>query len=215
MSAVTKMLVLWRRRAFVVRRLEWPARRWALKRYLEDHDARAERVRQASLGSEGRLVFICHGNIMRSAYAAQVARQRFPQWASRVVDGGTHAKLGRPAQDSAVRVGRELHAPLDGHTATPLAALALSSHDVVVCMDAMNEANVLAAYPALERRVFRVGDILGVHPALAVGMSAPALGPMDDREVRDPYGKGDKCALDAFTRLTDVTVMWMVHVGAS
>ncbi len=161
------------------------------------------------------MVFVCHGNIMRSAYAAQVAKQQFPHVAHRVADGGTHASPGRPPQDSALRVSRELQAPLDGHAATPMAMLALSPHDIVVCMDAMNEANVLAAYPALAERVFRVGDIAAPGVTGVSGQPSHEGVSHDDREVRDPYGEGDDSTRDAFGRIAQLVARWMAQTGAA
>ena len=214
MSSFTQWLARWRRRQFIVRALKGAARSWALRRYLERPEVRAGRVQCAVLGENGRVVFVCHGNIMRSAYAAQVARQQYPHLAHRVADGGTHAKQGRPPQDSALRVSRELQAPLDGHEATPMAMLALSPHDIVVCMDAMNEANVLAAYPALASRVFRVGDIASAGMIGVANQSSQQGVSHDDREVRDPYGEGDDSTRDAFARIARLVDHWMVQAGA-
>jgi protein-tyrosine-phosphatase len=161
------------------------------------------------------MVFVCHGNIMRSAYAAQVAKQRFPHVAHRVADGGTHATKGRPPQESALRVSREQQAPLDGHEATPMAMLALSPHDIVVCMDAMNEANVLAAFPGLAERVFRVGDIEAPAVTGVSGQLSQQGVSHDDREVRDPYGQGDASTRDAFMRIAQLVARWIAQAGAA
>jgi protein-tyrosine-phosphatase len=106
------------------------------------------------------------------------------------------------AQDSALRVSRELGTPLDGHEATSLASLAISPADIVVCMDAQNEANVLAAHPTLAGRVFRVGDIFasGVTPGSTISLA--------DRELRDPYGLGDARTREAFEHLVPLTLHW-------
>jgi protein-tyrosine phosphatase len=193
------MLSLFRRRLFILRTLNGEARRWALRRYLERRASRAARLRSASLSERGRLVFVCHGNIMRSAYAAQVARRAFPAYSDRIVSGGTHAASGSAAQDSALRVSREFDMPLDNHISAPLELLALNGDDVVVCMDALNEANVLAEYPILADRVFRVGDIDTAHETLA----------HEDRELLDPFGRGDEVTRDAFSRLSTLAEVWI------
>jgi len=213
-SAVRQWLARWRRRQFIVRALQGAARSWAIRRYFERPDVRARRVQRAVLGETGRVVFVCHGNIMRSAYAAQVAKAHSPQLVHRVADGGTHATPGRPPQDSALRVSRELQGPLDGHAATPVAMLALSPHDIVVCMDAMNEAHVLAAYPALAERVFRVGDVEAAGVTGVGGQPSPHGVAHDDREVRDPYGQGDERTRDAFVRIAQLVERWMAQAGA-
>ena len=191
----------WRRRLWTLRVLRGDARRWAVRRLLEGSAARERRLAAAAVGDAGRLVFVCHGNIMRSAFAVQVARAHAPQWADRIVGGGTHARAGRPAQMEALAVSRVLGQPLDDHAATPLEALALSPYDVVICMDALNEANVLAAVPGAAARVFRAGDIRAGDETAHHG----------DREIVDPYARGEEATRDAFVRVTVLTRAWVDH----
>jgi len=191
----------WRRRLWTLRVLRGDARRWAVRRLLEGSAARERRLAAAAVGDAGRLVFVCHGNIMRSAFAVQVARAHAPQWADRIVGGGTHARTGRPAQMEALAVSRVLGQPLDDHAATPLEALALSPYDVVICMDALNEANVLAAVPGAAARVFRAGDIRAGDETAHHG----------DREIVDPYARGEESTRDAFVRVTVLTRAWVDH----
>jgi protein-tyrosine-phosphatase len=200
--AAPSLIATWRRRLWVLRTLRGEARRWALRRYMEAASRRAQRVAAAALGESGRLVFVCHGNIMRSAFATRVVHENHPQSASRVVGGGTHAKAGRPAQDVALAVAAEMDLPMVSHRATPLETLALHRHDVIVCMDALNEANVLAAYPSLATCVFRVGDIVAAGETVA----------RRDRELHDPYGKGEQVTKAAFEALQVLAEAWAQHV---
>jgi protein-tyrosine phosphatase len=189
-----------------MRVLHGPSRKRAWERLLESSVQREARLAAATLGSTGRLVFVCHGNIMRSAFATQVARAHVPAAAARIVGAGTHATAGRSAQDAALEVSRTMALPLDGHTATPLHALGLSGSDVVVCMDVLNEANVLAAYPALAARVFRVGDIC------AGGETPGAQRSHADREIVDPYGRGIPATRDAFERVAELARQWAARL---
>ena len=198
----------WRRRVWVMRVLSGAARRWAWRRYVESPGSRAARLEQASLGESGRLVFVCHGNIMRSAFATYVARERFPALSARIVGGGTHAKDGRKAQDVALAVAAQMDLPMEQHSATPIEALALTPRDVIVCMDAMNEANVLAVQPELAPRVFRVGDIVAGRETALAAQALP------DRELHDPYGKGELVTRVAFDRLRALGVLWAERVIA-
>lgn len=198
MSLLTRL----KRQLWVLRTTHGSARRWAIQRLLESPSARAARLAAVAATPANRLVFICHGNIMRSAFATAVARERHAAVAERVVGAGTHATAGRAAQDSALRVSRDLGVPLDAHTASPLAAVAPSAGDVLVCMDAVNEANVLAAYPALAARVFRVGDVA----------AGDVTAPIALREVRDPYGQGDDATRAAFGTVQQLAGKWLRHL---
>lgn len=208
MSLLTRL----RRQLWVLRTTHGAARRWALRRLFESPSARATRLAALSAAPASRLVFICHGNIMRSAFATAVARSEVARGAvargqqtvapERVVGAGTHATAGRAAQDSALTVSRELGVPLDAHVASPLAAVAPSAGDVLVCMDAVNEANVLAAYPALAARVFRVGDVAAGDVTGAIAL----------REVRDPYGQGDDATRAAFSTVQQLAGKWLRHL---
>lgn len=202
-----------RRWLWVLRTLPAPARRWAVRRLLESRAARRGRLEQALAGSQGRLVFVCHGNIMRSAFAAEIARDAQPALAARIVGAGTHATTGRPAQDSALRVAPAFGVSLHGHTATSLEVAAIAAHDVVVCMDVMNEANVLASGVPAER-VFLVGDVLAVaHEPATDGLMTDGPTPAG-REVLDPYGKGDAVTHDAFATLAQLARHWAGHFAA-
>jgi protein-tyrosine phosphatase len=189
---------------WVLRTLDPGARPWALRRYLEHAAQRRRRLEALRAGRAGRLVFVCHGNIMRSAFAAQVARTHLPAVADRVVGGGSHAEPGQQAQNVAIAVARELDLPLDDHRSTPMQALALNAEDVIVCMDAMNEANVLMTFPRLASRVFRVGDI-GAFDETEVFL---------DREVHDPYDRGEAVTREAFRAISVLAAAWTDRVFA-
>jgi protein-tyrosine-phosphatase len=188
---------------WVLRTLPPMSRRWAVRRLLESHATRQRRLEAALAAAPGRLVFVCYGNIMRSAFAAESARAMHPAVAPRIIGAGTHAKNGRAAQDSAIRVALAFGVSLDGHRATSLQSVALTAQDLVVCMDIMNEANVLAHLGRADR-VFLVGDIVSV---------AASHG---DREVADPYGKGDAVTEQAFATLATLSERWVAaFAGAS
>lgn len=191
-----------RRWVWVLRTLSPSARRWALRRQLESPASRQRRLHEAlqqlSRSTTGRLVFVCHGNIMRSAFATEVARAAQPAYANRIVGAGTHAKTGRQAQDSAIRVAPLFGMSLESHTASDLTVTAITADDVVVCMDVMNEANVLAREVPAER-VFLVRDINGTAKTEASSGS---------REVHDPYGKGDAVTTAAFCALAKLAAEW-------
>lgn len=214
-----------RRTFWLLRNLPKGARWWLLKRLMESRDARRARLNGALGAPNTRLVFVCHGNIMRSAFSAQVARTAVPEYADRIVSTGTHANPGREAQATALAVAAALDVDLSSHQASSFAGINLSTADLVICMDRANEARVLN-YLGQGQRVFLVGDICELdawhdqHGATANGGSDLAtaetlsMAPQratrggDGREVADPYGKGPGVTQAAFLRLLDLAELW-------
>ncbi len=223
------MLSRARRSLWLLRTLPPGASWWLLRRSLESSVARRERLSRALNDASGRLVFVCHGNIMRSAFCAEVARHEVPGQAARIVSGGTHASLGSGAETTALEVARAFDVDLGAHRSSPLDELELNERDVVVCMDRGNEARVLH-FLGQGQRVFLVGDIdelsaAAGQPALpgqsaaggGVGGAANETAPGapidgadagDDREVPDPYGKGPDVTRRAFLRLRFRAELW-------
>jgi protein-tyrosine-phosphatase len=187
-----------RRLAGLVRRLPGPVRGRAIARLVETPTARRQRLLALRTAPPARLVFVCHGNIMRSAYAECHARELIPWAGAHVASAGTHAAAGRPAHPDALAAAAALGTPLEGHTATPLHALVCHTHDVFVCMDRANEAHVLAWAGEFAPRVFLIGDVP------ASGSVAAA-----SREVRDPYALGADVTTRAFVSIRAHVAEWV------
>lgn len=123
------------------------------------------------------ILFVCHGNIMRSAAAAGFLRDdlRAAGIANvKVGSAGTHAHDGRPADTRAQDAARSLGLSLREHTATRLTAQLVAEYDVIFAMDDMNYVNILAAFPSARPKLLLFG-----------GMSAS--GSYDAHEIPDPY----------------------------
>ncbi len=214
-----------RRTFWLLRNLPNGARWWLLKRLMESRDARMARLTGALGAPNTRLVFVCHGNIMRSAFSAQVARATVPDHADQIVSTGTHANPGREAEPNALAVAASLGVDLSSHQASSFVGIGLSAGDLVICMDRANEARVLD-YLGQGQRVFLVGDISELHAwrgqhgapsypgagdATAETLSgAPqrAESGGDGREVADPYGRGFSVTQVAFLRLLSLAQLW-------
>ncbi len=117
-------------------------------------------VSSPQAGSVKRLVFVCHGNICRSAFADVVARQKGLNSAS----FGLSTSSGKPANDRAAKVAATLGYPLDDHVTTDRADFAPQPGDYLLAME-VRQLHRLAADP-------KFGDfprgLLGsfAHPAV-------------------------------------------------
>jgi protein-tyrosine-phosphatase len=135
-------------------------------------------VRPESLPHPARSVlFVCHGNIMRSAAAAGFLREELrAAGISNVTVGsaGTHAHIGRPADARAQDAARELGLSLSEHSATRLTRKLVADYDVIFAMDDLNYVNILKTYPESRTKLMLLG---GMRPS----GSYPA------HEIADPY----------------------------
>jgi len=123
------------------------------------------------------VLFVCHGNIMRSAAAAGFLREelRTAGLANiRVASAGTHAHDGRPADIRALDAAHQLGLSLREHSATRLTPRLVAEHDVIFAMDELNYVNVATMYPQARKKLLLFG-----------GMSAS--GRYRAHEIADPY----------------------------
>lgn len=114
-----------------------------------------------------RLVFVCKGNICRSAYAEAVARSL----GIAAVSCGLNAIDGAPADEVAVNSARKRGYSLDSHRTTPVLRLDLNSSDLLVAMEPWQTK-------ALK-------NILGRdHPSTLLGLWCDPVLP----HIQDPFG---------------------------
>lgn len=185
-------------------RLPGGSRGPAILRLLESRTARRRRLEKALRQPAQTVVFVCHGNIMRSAFAAAWTQSHHPGLSRRILSAGTHAILGRRAQQSALAVAEVLKCPLIAHRATPLSAITPSGDTLFICMDKANEANTVARFPRCSERVFLIGDVQELGRQEACGIVA--------REVRDPYDLGNPVTLDAFQAIVKLLDLWAAAI---
>lgn len=82
-------------------------------------------------GSIERLVFVCKGNICRSAYAGAVAKF----YGYNAISCGIETVIGAPADKEAIIVGAEKGIDLAHHRTTPIQSLVLDKSDLLVVME--------------------------------------------------------------------------------
>jgi protein-tyrosine phosphatase len=118
-----------------------------------------------------RLVFVCKGNICRSAYAeARASSAGFP-----AASFGIEARPDAPADPSATTHAAARNVSLSAHRTTPLRAFAYRPGDLLVCMEPPQAKIVAKLFPGGRLQVTLLG--LWAKPA------RPWL--------FDPYGSGD------------------------
>ena len=92
---------------------------------------------------------------------------------------GTAAREGTPADPRGVRVAKEMGIVLDEHRAGRLSEELVNRADLIVVMDFLNEADVVARFPAAAGKVRLLGSFLG-EDARPVEIRDPYSGSQDD-----------------------------------
>lgn len=137
---------------------------------------------QVDWQSVERLVFVCKGNICRSAYAEAVARSLDIE----AVSCGLDAVVGAPADEAAARIARERGFSLDEHKSTPMTSLQLRDTDLLVAMEPWQTE-------------FLRENLLSEHSRTLLGIWTRPVFPF----IQDPFGYSpvyfDKC----FERIED------------
>lgn len=139
---------------------------------------RGENQRQVPAGARS-FVFVCFGNIMRSAmteFLMKKALSQAPQAVGqdvRIVSAGLHANPGREAHPWMQEAAEGLGISLTSHRAKLLTREMVDHADAIFAMDFQNKAELLTLYPNAAEKIYMLGTY--------------AEGPWKDREIPDPY----------------------------
>jgi len=87
--------------------------------------------RKVDWGSVERLVFVCKGNICRSAYAEALARSLGVE----SVSCGLHTRLGLPANERAIQTASLRGVDLKTHRTMPIENFRLRKNDLFIVME--------------------------------------------------------------------------------
>jgi protein-tyrosine phosphatase len=124
-------------------------------------------------------VFVCFGNIMRSAMAEFLMRKALNETMPdaidkvRIVSAGLHASPGREAHPWMQEAATELGISLASHRAKLLTREMVDKADAIFAMDFQNKAELLTLYPDASEKIY----MLGMY----------AEGAWKYREIPDPY----------------------------
>jgi protein-tyrosine-phosphatase len=125
----------------------------------QPHDL-AMRVAQART-----ILFVCHGNIIRSAFAAELmrARNRTPGDV-RVLSAGLEAGLNGPAHPTAVDCARRFGIDLSGHRTHRLGLSDTQEADVLLAMEVDHVLEIRRRFPECRHKVYLFGCFTDEQP---------------------------------------------------
>ena len=184
--------------------LEPPARWVYARRFVQRATTRTAAADKLPVVAPVDVLFVCHGNIMRSALAEALLvtrAQRVQGAAIRVRSAGTHATPGRTADPRMQKAAGALGISLEQHRATRLSRDLVEDSDIVFVMDHLNEASVLARFPGVGAKV----RLLGTYsPSTHEGI-----------EIRDPFVGDDAQASECAVRVAACVDAFLATVRGS
>jgi protein-tyrosine-phosphatase len=133
-----------------------------------------------------QVLIVCHGNIIRSAFAARLLQQRLGASHLRVVSAGVEAIPGRTAHPIALRIARRRCVDLDDHVASRVGAAAISASDVVFAADLFQFVALRERFPAARAKIFLL----------------TSLAPSTPMEIADPINGDDRAFEVCFQHIT-------------
>jgi protein-tyrosine phosphatase len=170
----------WLERSFVAlaRRLERPADRLLvrppLRGWLRSRALRAWRAERAPL-------ILCHGNINRSAFAAELARRRRPAASS----GGFSPVENRPSPDATIACAAGYGIDLTAHRSRRVTREELRSAPVIFVFDLENLARLATHCPLALARTHLIGALDTAERVL----------------IADPHGRGERVLADTLAQI--------------
>jgi len=121
--------------------------------------------------SVGRLVFVCKGNICRSAFAEAVARSS----GFESISCGIDTVNGAPAYDGAINAAANRNVDLRAHRTTPLKSVGVGKYDLLIAMEPL--------------QIEYLKQVLGKENMFTLlGLWGEPANP----HIRDPYGASSK-----------------------
>jgi protein-tyrosine phosphatase len=151
-------------------------------RFLRTFGLRRSHLRRIP-GEVRSVLFVCHGNIIRSPMAEALLERKFLDADCHeisVASAGLYAKPDRGADARALIVAREFGISLDNHRCRPLTKEMVEEFDAIVGMDCLNAAALLKRYPAAREKVFLLGAIDDGQCSRAIEIIDPYTGDLTD-----------------------------------
>ena len=142
-----------------------------------------------------KVLFVCHGNICRSPYAAHLFASRRNGNGSIAVESAGFIGPDRPCPDTAIEVAAERGIDLNRHRSTLITRTALTSSDLIVVMDASQKWRLEIEHGVPSSRILVLGDL---DPRL-----------IDRRTIRDPVEQPAEVFAASYDRIDRcVTALW-------
>lgn len=134
------------------------------------------------------IMFICTGNICRSAMAEGLLKKMLKDKGItnvEVCSAGIYAETGSYASDEAIEVMKDYDVDLIPHRATNIRESNIKNMDLILCATMSHKMNIKVAYPELASKIYTIKEYAYGEDTL-------------DKDISDPWGYSEvvyrKCA---------------------
>jgi protein-tyrosine-phosphatase len=139
------------------------------------------------LRSAKSLLIVCHGNIIRSPFAARLAAQALgEQRAISISSAGLEALSGRSPHPTALLTATRRSVDLSGHTASRLSSERVAASDLIFVMDIPQLVTIRKRFPEASGKTF-----------LLTSLAPEAL-----MEIEDPFEGGESVFQACFDHIS-------------
>ncbi|MFW6380244.1 MAG: ATP-grasp domain-containing protein [Halorhodospira sp.] len=179
----------------------WQYRR--LRRSGPPNPPEAQRLRDAR-----SILFICHGNIARSAMSAAWLRSALQKQDAEhvaVESAGVAALDGKSADPDAVAAAPQFGISLEHHRARRVTADHVAAADAIFVMDYLNWVRLMRQFPEARGKTWLLSSL------------DPDARRLAERggEIRDPYGQGKGAAEACFSQIVPCLETLLRHLMAA
>jgi glycosyltransferase involved in cell wall biosynthesis/protein-tyrosine-phosphatase len=149
---------------------------------------------RARLRAVRNVLIVCHGNIIRSAFAARAVKAAINGSPVSVASAGLEAVTGRAVDPTALRMANARGIDLAGHTASRITPELVAASDVIFVMDVDQVITMRRRFPAARGKTFLLTSLASRIPL----------------EVRDPFD-GDSTQFQACFEHIASAVQPIIH----
>ena len=123
-----------------------------------------------------KIMFICTGNICRSAMAHCMLEDKLAGTEHEVYSCGTYAEDGSQSTFSAIEVMKEYELNLKNHRATNIRNAKIEEMDLILCMTWSHKSMVTKMYPELNNKIYTFKEYVNFDET------------GKDIDIKDPWG---------------------------
>ena len=132
-----------------------------------------------------RVLFVCTGNICRSAIAEQVFRARYGSEFIAFASAGTGALVGAPMPEQAAEISRHLGGDPNAHAGQQLSKIFVESADIVIALTRDHRSEIVRTLPRSNRYTFTLREFARLIESYADDAGAETITRRPDVSLAD------------------------------